>query len=222
MRRRRIAVVFVGLALVGLVLSMATPGFAIPYFARKFDTGCQTCHSVVPKLNQTGMDFRTRGYRLPGFPQKRTVPLAAWLSARYENRTDADVDKVDVVVTIVGGAALASSTISSINIETGVVTFTAAQATSTAVTIHYTYAKSSPTTNIYRGDILLTSDAAAQGTNSDGVWVQDGDTLTVEYLDSSNKVLDTTTVTVDSLKPSVAGIEPAGGTITSLTTPTVR
>ncbi len=85
---------------------MATPGAAIPYFARKFDTGCQTCHSVVPKLNQTGMDFRTRGYRLPGFPQKGTIPIAAWLGARYENRTDADVDKVfvDKLELISGGA----------------------------------------------------------------------------------------------------------------------
>jgi hypothetical protein len=84
---------------------MATRAQAIPYFARKFDTGCQTCHSVVPKLNQTGMDFRARGYRLPGFAQKRTVPIAAWLSARYENRTDAEVDKifVDKLELISGG-----------------------------------------------------------------------------------------------------------------------
>jgi hypothetical protein len=60
---------------------------------------------VVPKLNQTGMDFRARGYRLPGFAQKRTVPIAAWLSARYENRTDAEVDKifVDKLELISGG-----------------------------------------------------------------------------------------------------------------------
>ena len=109
MRRQQIAMVFAGVVLVGLVLSIAAPSYAIPYFARKFDTGCQTCHSVVPKLNQTGMDFRTRGYRLPGFRQKGTVPIAAWIAGRYENRTDAEVAKVFVdKLELISGGELGS------------------------------------------------------------------------------------------------------------------
>jgi len=105
MKKQQAALAIGAVALVCLVLAMATRAEAIPYFARKFDTGCQTCHSVVPKLNQTGMDFRARGYRLPGFAQKGTVPIAAWVAARYENRTDAGVDKVfvDKVEMISGG-----------------------------------------------------------------------------------------------------------------------
>ena len=134
---------------------------------------------------------------------------------------DGDVDALDVVVTV-DGSAVASSTISSINVETGKITFGTAQATNTAATITYRYAESSPTSDTYRGDVLLTSDAAAQGTNSDGVWVQDGDTLTVTYLNSAGTAIDTDTVTVDSVKPSITAISPADGTITNVTNPTVQ
>ena len=94
------------LALGSLALALPGPADAIPYFARKFDTGCATCHTVVPKLNQTGLDFRERGYRLPGREMHSTIPLSAWVSGRYENRPDADVDSVflDKVEIISGGA----------------------------------------------------------------------------------------------------------------------
>jgi hypothetical protein len=39
---------------------------AVPAFARKYQTSCQTCHIVFPKLNAFGEAFRLRGYRLPG------------------------------------------------------------------------------------------------------------------------------------------------------------
>lgn len=40
--------------------------FALPVFARKYHTSCQTCHIVFPKLNAFGEAFRLRGYRMPG------------------------------------------------------------------------------------------------------------------------------------------------------------
>jgi hypothetical protein len=40
--------------------------FAVPAFARKYQTSCQTCHIVFPKLNAFGEAFRLRGYRMPG------------------------------------------------------------------------------------------------------------------------------------------------------------
>ena len=70
--------------------------------------------------------------------------------------------------------------------------------------------------------MLLTSDAAASGTNSNGVWVQDGDTVTVSYLDSSGTTIDTDTMTVDGVKPAISGIVPADGIVTNVTNPTVQ
>jgi hypothetical protein len=39
---------------------------AVPAFARKYQTSCQTCHSIFPKLNAFGEAFRLRGYKMPG------------------------------------------------------------------------------------------------------------------------------------------------------------
>jgi hypothetical protein len=52
----------------GLFYLVATesPALAVPVFARKYHTSCQTCHIVFPKLNAFGEAFRLRGYRLPG------------------------------------------------------------------------------------------------------------------------------------------------------------
>ncbi len=53
------------LALAAVALS-AVDAQAIPSFARKYGTSCQTCHTVYPKLNPFGEAFRRRGYRFPG------------------------------------------------------------------------------------------------------------------------------------------------------------
>jgi hypothetical protein len=50
-------------------LTLAATGanaLAVPAFARKYQTSCQTCHIVFPKLNAFGEAFRLRGYRMPG------------------------------------------------------------------------------------------------------------------------------------------------------------
>lgn len=49
-----------------VVLAAASTAHAVPAFARKYQTSCQTCHIVFPKLNAYGEAFRLRGYRLPG------------------------------------------------------------------------------------------------------------------------------------------------------------
>jgi hypothetical protein len=69
---------------------------AIPAFARKYETSCQTCHTVFPKLNAFGTAFRLNGYRMPketedmvkdkevslGAPAyKRLWPKAVWPGA---------------------------------------------------------------------------------------------------------------------------------------------
>jgi hypothetical protein len=48
------------------LIATETPALAIPAFSRKYQTSCQTCHIMFPKLNAFGEAFRLRGYRLPG------------------------------------------------------------------------------------------------------------------------------------------------------------
>jgi hypothetical protein len=43
----------------------ALPASAVPVFARKYQTSCQTCHVGFPKLNAFGEAFRLNGYRMP-------------------------------------------------------------------------------------------------------------------------------------------------------------
>jgi hypothetical protein len=50
---------------VGLVLADARPASAVPAFSRKYQTSCQTCHAIFPKLNPHGEAFRLNGYRMP-------------------------------------------------------------------------------------------------------------------------------------------------------------
>ena len=52
-------------ASVGVTLLAPRPSEAIPAFARKYETSCQTCHTVFPKLNAFGTAFRLNGYRMP-------------------------------------------------------------------------------------------------------------------------------------------------------------
>src|SRR5512143_1162798 len=48
-----------------LVVGETTPLLAIPAFARKYQTSCQTCHVVFPALTPFGEAFRLNGYRFP-------------------------------------------------------------------------------------------------------------------------------------------------------------
>jgi hypothetical protein len=45
---------------------LARSANAVPAFSRKYQTSCQTCHQIFPKLNPFGEAFRLNGYRLPG------------------------------------------------------------------------------------------------------------------------------------------------------------
>lgn len=54
--------ILTGLMLLVLHLPSA---MAIPAFARKYETSCQTCHVGFPKLNPFGEAFRLNGYRMP-------------------------------------------------------------------------------------------------------------------------------------------------------------
>ena len=42
-----------------------TAVLALPSFARREGVSCATCHTMVPRLNRTGYDYRNSGYRMP-------------------------------------------------------------------------------------------------------------------------------------------------------------
>jgi hypothetical protein len=54
------------LAISFTMLCRAHPASAIPAFARKYKTSCTTCHTIFPKLNPFGEQFRRNSYRFPG------------------------------------------------------------------------------------------------------------------------------------------------------------
>ena len=81
------------LVLLAAVVGASTRAGAVPAFARKYKTSCTTCHTIFPKLNPFGEQFRRNGYRFPGIDsdytkaetidlgtdaQKKAFPDAVW------------------------------------------------------------------------------------------------------------------------------------------------
>jgi len=64
LRRTRLVLASIACAVLLMILNVPTAS-AIPAFARKYDTSCQTCHVGFPKLNPFGEAFRLNGYRMP-------------------------------------------------------------------------------------------------------------------------------------------------------------
>src|SRR5579871_2555349 len=62
-----------------VVIAAASRAEAIPAFARKYGTSCQTCHTIYPKLTPFGEAFRRNGFKFPGrdddFIKADTVPM---------------------------------------------------------------------------------------------------------------------------------------------------
>ena len=48
-----------------LVLFSSSNSYAIPPFARKYQTSCQTCHLDFPKLTDFGKAFKAAGFKFP-------------------------------------------------------------------------------------------------------------------------------------------------------------
>lgn len=84
---------FINLIVVVVVLGVAGQAWAVPAFARKYQTSCVTCHTIFPKLTPFGEQFRRNGYRFPGIDsdatksepiplgtdqQKKTFPDSVW------------------------------------------------------------------------------------------------------------------------------------------------
>ena len=68
----------INIIIVVAVVGTAGQAWAIPAFARKYKTSCTTCHTIFPKLNPFGEQFRRNGYRFPGIDSDSTKaePLA--------------------------------------------------------------------------------------------------------------------------------------------------
>ena len=69
----------ISLWLAALVAIASGPAGAVPAFARKYETSCQTCHTIFPKLSPFGEAFRRNGYHFPGvdsdYVKQATIPL---------------------------------------------------------------------------------------------------------------------------------------------------
>lgn len=60
----------IGSLVAAVVLTAASRADAIPAFARRYGTSCQTCHVVYPKLTPFGEAFRRNGFKFPGVDQE--------------------------------------------------------------------------------------------------------------------------------------------------------
>jgi hypothetical protein len=76
--RRAVLFLMAGTALACLVSTSAN---AVPAFSRKYQTSCQTCHSIFPKLNPFGTAFRLNGYHLPGETEEQVKQKPVSLGA---------------------------------------------------------------------------------------------------------------------------------------------
>jgi len=64
-RLARTFIVGAGAGAAILMLFAPSKTYAIPPFARKYQTSCQTCHSDFPKLNDFGKAFKDAGFKFP-------------------------------------------------------------------------------------------------------------------------------------------------------------
>lgn len=55
----------IGLGIIFMSLFFVNAAFAIPTFARKYRTSCNTCHIAAPKLTAFGESYRLNGYQIP-------------------------------------------------------------------------------------------------------------------------------------------------------------
>ncbi len=68
-------------------LAPVRPASAIPSFSREHQLACTACHTGFPRLNDFGMEFKQRGFRIPGADGKfiweqNTFPISGVALAR--------------------------------------------------------------------------------------------------------------------------------------------
>jgi hypothetical protein len=84
---------------------------AMPNFARKLGVPCGTCHTTIPRLNETGYKFRAAGFRLPemiGKSEDQKFELGDYFAGRLQARYDTQVTNQPngaAVANVIGGVA---------------------------------------------------------------------------------------------------------------------
>ncbi len=75
MRQKNLLMHLVVAGLLGVTLFVETSqrAYAIPAFARRYNTSCFTCHTSEPLLNEFGRRFQASGYQLPGTREKTSI-----------------------------------------------------------------------------------------------------------------------------------------------------
>ena len=65
LRFARTSILGAGACAAILMMFVPSKTYAIPPFARKYQTSCQTCHTDFPKLNDFGKAFKDAGFKFP-------------------------------------------------------------------------------------------------------------------------------------------------------------
>lgn len=94
--RIRLLIVTVILSSIGsglLTLLMPHEAEAIPAFSRQTGQSCSTCHVAFPKLNQTGQNFRTNGFRFPEDEEWPEVQDMKHVPLSFEVEVEAEFNK---------------------------------------------------------------------------------------------------------------------------------
>lgn len=92
--RIMLGAVLLSVAITG-VLAIVVPktAEAIPAFSRQTEKSCSTCHSAFPKLNQTGQNFRTNGFRFPEDKEWKEVQDLKHVPLSAEVEVEAEFEK---------------------------------------------------------------------------------------------------------------------------------
>ena len=108
--------------LLGLLFTIQDAS-AMPMFARKLGVPCATCHTTIPRLNETGYKFRAAGFRLPEFigkPQEAKFELGDYFSARAQARYDTQMTNQPngaPQASVVGGVQLTRTTTNGFSLQ---------------------------------------------------------------------------------------------------------
>ena len=90
-----VTIVLMFVVLAAVVLSSVQRAAAIPVFSREHGLKCSDCHTAFPLLNEFGMEFKQRGFRLPGengkYPwELKSLPVSVIGIMQYLNAHEND------------------------------------------------------------------------------------------------------------------------------------
>ena len=71
------------------VAGLSQPAQSMPNFARRTGMSCNGCHTTIPRLNETGFQFRKAGFRMPSdLGQDAKASFEGSFAARIQGRGD--------------------------------------------------------------------------------------------------------------------------------------